>query len=612
MKGLFNTPATWYEAALPLAERRRRGHFSTPPPLVERILDACGYTADRDLARVRVLDPACGGGNFLVGAAQRLLVSGQNTTATPRDLANLALRNLWGLDPDPVSCFLAETRLQLAVKSTTARVRLPRFHIHQSDALALPWEPCVDLFLANPPYLAAKNTDLTGYQSTHRRGQSDSYLLFLNLGLRVLRPGGWLGLVLPDPFLARANATQERISLLQDFTIHHLWHLSGVFPAQVGAVVIVAQKRPPAAAHQVTWMRGKWKHPGMDTVAAQFIAPDPASDTGAMNCAATLSTTTLSNPTVPQAQFLQQPRAELRYLLHNESKPLIARLCRALEENGEDAQRQLAPLGKFVTISRGEELGRESREIRRHDDVDRATARVAPTLVTSEGRGNPCGRPDESLDHQDWRPVLLGGVDIHPYHTPNASAWIARAHIKKPLSRYLTPKLLVVKSTDRLQAALDMQGHVALQTLYLLHLKNPAAAQLIAPDETRDTGAINCAATADTASTVESCIDDLYYFLALLNSRLLREYVTVLYTAYKWVQPQIEQHVLARLPIPIAAPAEKQEISERAKQLALACGEARAVVEWGDTLQHVYEEQERAVSALYEAALGNRSFNPTI
>ena len=91
--------------------------------------------------------------------------------------------------------------------------------------------------------------------------------------------------------------------------------------------------------------------------------------------------------------------------------------------------------------------------------------------------------------------------------------------------------------------------------------------------------------------------------MALLNSRLLREYVYVLHTAYKWVQPQIEQHVLMRLPIPIAAPAAKQAIIERAKLLMLACSEAETVVEWNETLKHIYEEQERAICALYETAL---------
>jgi SAM-dependent methyltransferase len=561
-KGLFDAPADWYEAALPLPERRRRGHFSTPPALVEHILDACGYTADRDLASTRVLDPACGSGNFLVGAAQRLLASSQHTAYTPRALANLAQRNLWGLDPDPISCFLAETQLRLVMKSAITRVRLPRFHIHQLDALALPWEPCVDLFLANPPYLAAKNTDLTGYQATHQRGQSDSYLLFLNLGMRVVRPGGWLGLVLPDPFLARANAAHERLHLLQDFAIHQLWHLSSVFPAQVGAVVIIAQKLPPVAAHQVTWMRGKWKHTSdsvtATSVAAQFIAPDKSDDIGAMNCAATSSAPT---STIPQAQFLQQPRAELRYLLHDKSNPLIERLRRALMEPDENTSHRLVPLGDFVTISRGEELGRTSKEIRL-DDL--------------------CSCPDELLDHPNWRPVLLGGGDIRPYCAPTASARIACEHIKKPLARYLAPKLLVVKSTNRLQAALDTQGHIALQTLYLLHLKNPVGADSSRPP-------------AD--------FDDLYYFLSLLNSRLLREYVYVLHTAYKWVQPQIEQHVLAHLPVPLATSEAKQTIIERAKRLTLACSEAGTVVEWDETVQHLYDEQEQAIGALYKAAL---------
>ena len=120
-----------------------------------------------------------------------------------------------------------------------------------------------------------------------------------------------------------------------------------------------------------------------------------------------------------------------------------------------------------------------------------------------------------------WYPVLRGGVDIRPYATVFDGWWMDREAIIKPPERYLSPKLLVVKSTDRLQAAVDMQGYVALQTLYVLHLH------------------------AQEANT-----DNLYFLLALLNSRLLQKYVYVLHTAYKWVQPQIEQHVLARLPVP--------------------------------------------------------------
>ena len=199
------------------------------------------------------------------------------------------------------------------------------------------------------------------------------------------------------------------------------------------------------------------------------------------------------------------------------------------------------------------------------------------------GRGTPCGCPAAGCPTADYPgdgcpageyPVLRGGRDVRPYGTCFSGWWIEREAITKPIERYLSPKLLVVKSTDRLQAALDTQGHVALQTLYLLHLHNRETSQ-----------------------------DDLYFFLALLNSRLLRQYVYVLHTAYKWVQPQIEQHVLARLPVPIVISGEKQQIIERAKLLARACSEIEPVVEWNEAVQNLYEEQERAIAALYASAL---------
>ncbi|GAC1589314.1 MAG: hypothetical protein NVS4B1_33760 [Ktedonobacteraceae bacterium] len=66
------------------------------------------------------------------------------------------------------------------------------------------------------------------------------------------------------------------------------------------------------------------------------------------------------------------------------------------------------------------------------------------------------------------------------------------------------------------------------------------------------------------------------------------------------MQPQIEQHVLARLPIPTVVPERQHDIAMRAKQIMLACSDASPVVE---LKQQLYEEQERAICALYEYAL---------
>jgi hypothetical protein len=325
--------------------------------------------------------------------------------------------------------------------------------------------------------------------------------------------------------------------------------------------------------------------------------------------------------------FLRQPRAEFRYLLSNEYGPTFERL-QAHMNNAPGSSCGFAPLSHFLSISRGEELGMKS-----------------PYLIhekTVYSRGDPCGRPgmspyiqlpanvqmsmelwspsnmDKCMDNDHkphaWYPVLRGGKDLRPYQTPHSAWWLAREAISKPLERYLSPKLLVVKSTNRLQATLDVQGQVALQTLYLLHLR----ARGVCVDESEDDRKGGCYYNERQDDRKGGCYyderqddrkgrpyytDDLYFYLALLNSRLLRQYVYVLHTAYKWVQPQIEQHVLARIPVPIVTAREKQEVIARAKLLVQACSAPGTVVEWNEDMQNIYEEQERALSALYNALM---------
>ncbi len=678
----------WYEANLPQTERKQRGHFSTPPRLVEYILNACGYTPTSDLSRIRVLDPACGSGNFLAAAARRLITSLSSVGAdlsrphpsycpepdatqpaqtlqpvNQRKMLQQVQRNLWGFDPDPVACFLAEMQLRETVQRATNSLcpRKMHLHIHQADGLTIPWEmdEGVDLFLANPPYLATKNNDLTGYRLSHSGGQIDSYLLFLELAMRIVRPDGWLAIVLPDPVLARANASRERTRLLETFTIHHLWHLANVFNAQVGAVVLVARKCSPVSTHSITWVREKWSRAGDGlkirgnnggqywTIVEDGRAPSstsnmedgqppsstsnmedgqPPSSTSNMedgqppsstskgedgrpqgappihptspvptmygreqprhivgtgvgwtrggapcgrpssspvndgdscgrpssspvndgdSCGRPSSPTGAEETTIPQSLFLQQPRAEFRYLLHSEQGVIIERL-RSVWDASSLVKQNFAPLSTFLSIRRGEELGREN-------------SRLIPV---------PTSLSESQL------PVLRGGVDIRPYATPTAQYGIAREAVAKPLTRYLSPKLLVVKSTNRLQAALDIKECVALQTLYLLH-----------------------------PLSLNASHDELYFFLALLNSRLLQEYVYTLYTAYKWVQPQIEQHVLAQLPIPVIVSDCKNEIIERSRHMVIACDKSSPVVEWSEPMQCLYAEQERAIRTLYASAL---------
>ena len=51
------------------------GLVLTKPHIVELILDLAGYEARSDLAKLRILEPSCGEGAFLVPAVTRLMES---------------------------------------------------------------------------------------------------------------------------------------------------------------------------------------------------------------------------------------------------------------------------------------------------------------------------------------------------------------------------------------------------------------------------------------------------------------------------------------------------------------------------------------------------------
>jgi hypothetical protein len=134
-----------FDAHLDADARPVRG--ATRPATAGLLLDRAGYTPDTpiDEPAADLLDPACGDGSLLVGAADRLLARLDRTDATPAETLETVRDRLHGFDEHPYAVHLAESRLLLRTVDVYADAALAdgafslgRFGVHRTDALRDP------------------------------------------------------------------------------------------------------------------------------------------------------------------------------------------------------------------------------------------------------------------------------------------------------------------------------------------------------------------------------------------------------------------------------------------------------------------------------------------
>ncbi|HUE73570.1 MAG TPA: N-6 DNA methylase [Pirellulaceae bacterium] len=267
---------TDYERLLAQAPARRtQGIFYTPPEVVDYIVEQTlaplfAGKSPRDVRSVRILDPACGCGAFLLGAHRwlcRWYARQSDHVPTRAERRAIARRHLAGIDIDPAAVDLA--RQALGHEAGIAPHKLAGA-IRQGDSL-LEHDAWLNgrfaAVVTNPPYVnirrlaASRGAGLAdAYRRRYRcaRGAFDLYVLFLERSVAALRPGGRIGAIVPNKLATLDYARQCRELLLGQGTLEAIAdvsHLRLFGEAEVYPYIVVWAKQTPRPDHAIRVVR---------------------------------------------------------------------------------------------------------------------------------------------------------------------------------------------------------------------------------------------------------------------------------------------------------------------------------------------------------------------
>lgn len=238
---------------LPTPDVQNHGEVFTRRWVVEVLLDLTGYTVDRDLAHVNLLEPSCGSGAFLGPVVERLITSAQRHG---RDLASLgdAIR-AYDLQAEHVEACrtLCRGLLAAAGESDAVAADLADCWVRHADFL-LTGQLCevedhpeieerpADVVIGNPPYI--RYDDLADdilmlYRNAWptMQGRGDIYIGFFERSLRMLKPDGKVGFICADRWMRNSYGAALRELVARRYAVEHVWTVHDVdaFEEQVSA-----------------------------------------------------------------------------------------------------------------------------------------------------------------------------------------------------------------------------------------------------------------------------------------------------------------------------------------------------------------------------------------
>jgi adenine-specific DNA-methyltransferase len=182
------------------------GEVFTRRWVAEFILDLVGYTPSEDLGSLSLVEPACGGGAFLVPIVDRLIASAHRHGRRLNSLGS-AIQAFELMDANADSaCAAVFRRLTEAGLSARDANSLADEWITAGDFLLDGAGRAADIVVGNPPYVRLEGISgerMNAYRAAWptMKGRADVYVGFFEKGLSLLTPSGVLGFICADRWM---------------------------------------------------------------------------------------------------------------------------------------------------------------------------------------------------------------------------------------------------------------------------------------------------------------------------------------------------------------------------------------------------------------------------
>ncbi len=268
------------------AHRKEQGIYYTPTYIVDYIVRNTLGELLKDkkinVEKIRVLDPACGSGSFLIKAFDVLneyyAKHDKNYSQTQIDFktnmpfttkTKILKNNIFGVDLDKQAVEIAQLNLLLKIAEKGHRLPLLQENIKCGNSLiddptiagdkAFDWnkefpevmkEGGFDVVIGNPPYVDIKRLSpkivryfFDKYSTVENR--MNLYAVFVEQSLSLLKDGGFFGFIIPNSILYNESYQKIRTLLLDKVTLKKIIRLpDNVFQnVKVETIILVYQKK---------------------------------------------------------------------------------------------------------------------------------------------------------------------------------------------------------------------------------------------------------------------------------------------------------------------------------------------------------------------------------